>query len=387
MVFNLRWGILATGGIAETFVKDLLEAPTKRGVTDVTHSVAAVASSSSKSSADLFVQNLQIPEPCATYGSYKEAVNDANVQVVYVASPHSHHFQHTMLALEAGKHVLCEKAFTVNAAQAKILCETARKKGLFLMEAVWTRYFPLSIEVRRLVQTGAIGEVLRVISDLSIGDEPESSWSPDHRMVNKDLAGGALLDLGIYALTWVFQILYHTLPRSQRKAPSQVTSHMVKYPQTGADEETTMIITFPTMTPSALPNRTSHAVAMTAFRVATDPDKRGSAGPSIQIQGTKGHIQIFGPAFCPERYRVIPSSESGDVTTIQDVHIPVPGGARGMFWEADEVACCVRDGKLESETLPWDESIIIMEVMDTVRQQGGLTYPDSLESTTYPLAF
>ena len=104
-----------------------------------------------------------------------------------------------MLALEAGKHVLCEKAFTVNAAQAKILCETAKSKGLFLMEAVWTRYFPLSIEVRRLVQSGAIGEVLRVVSDLSIGDEPETAWKADHRMINKDLAGGALLDCKQYS--------------------------------------------------------------------------------------------------------------------------------------------------------------------------------------------
>jgi predicted dehydrogenase len=178
----------------KAFVEDLLRDSTGRGVTDVTHTVAAVASSSSKSSADSFVQRLQIPQPCATYGSYAEAVNDAGVQVIYIATPHSHHFQHAMLALEAGKHVLCEKAFTVNAAQAKILCETAMKKGLFLMEAVWTRYFPLSIEVRRLVQTGAIGEVLRVISDLSIGDEPETTWNADHRMINKDLAGGALLD-------------------------------------------------------------------------------------------------------------------------------------------------------------------------------------------------
>lgn len=191
--------------------------------------------------------------------------------------------------------------------------------------------------------------------------------------------------VGVYALTWVFQILYHTLPRSQRKAPSQVVSHMSKYPATGADEETTMIITFPTTTPTALPNRTSHAIAMTAFRVATDPDNRSSAGPSIQIHGTKGHILVFGPAYRPERYRVVPSTQSTHVTVIQDVHMPVPGGARGMFWEADEVARCVRDGKSESETMPWDESIAIMEVMDTVRQQGGLTYPERIESTDYPL--
>lgn len=193
------------------------------------------------------------------------------------------------------------------------------------------------------------------------------------------------MTVGVYALTWVFQILYHTLPRAQRKAPSNIVSHMAKYEQTGADEEATMILTFPTTTPSALPNRTSHAVAMTAFRVATDPDQRGSVGPSIQIQGTKGHILIFGPAYRPERYRVVPSSDAGDTATVQDIHVPIPGDARGMFWEADEVARCLRDGKLESETLPWEESIVIMEVMDKVRQQGGLVYPENIESTVYPL--
>ena len=119
---------------------------------------------------------------------------DSNVDVIYVATPHSRHFQNVMLALEAGKHVLCEKAFTVNAAQTRILVETARKKKLFLMEAVWTRYFPLSIEVRELIKKGAIGEVLRVTADLSFGGVPEEQFDVSHRMVNKDLAGGALLD-------------------------------------------------------------------------------------------------------------------------------------------------------------------------------------------------
>lgn len=146
-----------------------------------------------------------------------------------------------------------------------------------------------------------------------------------------------------------------------------------------------MLITFPTTTPSALPQRTSTAVAMTAFRVATDPDERGSAGPSIKIQGTKGHIHIFGPAYAPNSYRIIPTSEAGNPTTVQDVHVPIPEG-RGMFWEADEVARCLRDGKLESDGLPWEESIVIMEVMDEVRRQGGLTYSDNLESTKYPLS-
>lgn len=175
-------------------MRDLLNDPTVRNTTDVSHTVTAVASSSSKDRASKFITDTGIPAPCAAYGTYEELVADPNVDVVYVATPHSHHFQNVLLAFEAGKNVLCEKAFTVNAAQAKILCEMAKKKNLFLMEAVWTRYFPLSVQVRDLIKSGALGEVLRVTADNSFGDDVEDKWGTTHRMVNKDLAGGCLLD-------------------------------------------------------------------------------------------------------------------------------------------------------------------------------------------------
>ncbi|KAI9374542.1 hypothetical protein BJX61DRAFT_532284 [Aspergillus egyptiacus] len=380
--YNVRWGILATGWIADTFVRDLLHDPSTRDASDISHTVVAVSSSTSSSRAEKFISDTGIPAPCAAYGSYEELVADPNVDVVYVATPHSHHFQNAMLALEAGKHVLCEKAFTVNAAQTKILVETARKKNLFLMEAVWTRYFPLSIEVRDLIQKGAIGEVLRVTADLSFGDHPEEKWGTEHRMVNKDLAGGALLDLGIYSLTWVFQALYHTLPKDARKPPSRVSAHITPYHLTGADEATTILLSFPTTTPS---NPThpgeSQAVASTHLRVWTDPDTKNSARPAIRIQGTKGEIQVDGPAFRPEVYRIIPIKGGGEV---KEKKFAFPAGGKGMYWEADEVARCLRDGKLESETLDWEESIVIMEVMDEARRQNGLTYPEKIESTVYP---
>ncbi|PLB39206.1 Gfo/Idh/MocA family protein [Aspergillus candidus] len=379
---NIKWGIMATGWIADTFVRDLLRDPAIRGVSDVTHTITAVASSTSSSRAEKFISDTGIPAPCAAHGTYKELVSDPNVEVIYVATPHSHHFQNVMLALEAGKHVLCEKAFTVNAAQTKILCDVARQKNLFLMEAVWTRYFPLSVQVRNLIRDGAIGEVFRVMADTSFGDDVEEAWGTEHRMVNMDLAGGALLDLGIYSLTWVFQTLYHTLPRETRKAPSKISAHMTPYHLTGADEATTILLTFPTSTPS---NGThpgeSQAIAMTHLRVSTDPDERNTARPAIRIQGTKGEIQVDGPAFRPERYRVIPKGKDGEV---REVEVRVPGDGKGMFWEADEAARCLRDGRLESEGLPWEESIAIMEVMDEVRRQGGMTYPEKIESTVYP---
>lgn len=158
------------------------------------HVIAAVASSSGKDRAERFRCDLHIPETCATYGSYNDLVEDPNVDLVYVASPHSHHFQHTLLALEAGKHVVCEKPLTVNAAQAKVLYKTAKEKNLFLLDAVWTRYFPLSFQVRESIQRGEVGEVLRIIADTSFGIHPDIALKETPRKLTHDLAGGALLE-------------------------------------------------------------------------------------------------------------------------------------------------------------------------------------------------
>lgn len=143
----------------------MLTNPATRDVHDVAHELVAVASSSSAKRAEEFVAKVQGPSSTKTYGSYAELVADPAVQIVYVATPHSHHFQNSMLALEAGKHVLCEKALTVTAAQTKKLVATAKAKNLFFMEAVWTRYFPISIKIRELCSSGAIGKVYRVFGE------------------------------------------------------------------------------------------------------------------------------------------------------------------------------------------------------------------------------
>ncbi len=379
---TIKWGIMATGGIAQTFTKDLLIDPSTRDASDIHHTAIAVASSSSKSSAEKFISEIVAPKQtdpkCTAYGSYAELVKDNSVEIIYVATPHSHHFQNVMLCLEAGKNVLCEKAFTVNAEQAKILYKTAKEKKLFLMEAVWTRYFPLSIAVRNHIMDGDIGEVLRVSSDLSIGNQPEG-WDVGHRMVNKDLAGGCLLDLGIYSLTWVFQTMWHTLkPDLQKEKPKVVGTIMTPEPRTGADEMTTMLLEFPKSTPTGMTK--AQAVATTAMRVTFDPDGKNSAGPAVRVQGTKGELQVFGPIYRPTRYRLIPNSGE-----IKDETFEFPGSGHGMFWEADEAGRCLRDGKLESQGLSWDESTLIMEIMDQARSQGGLSYPEAIESTKYPV--
>ena len=145
------------------FVQDLLTNPAVRDVHDVRHQVIAVASSTNPQKAADFLAKVKAPSGIKTYGSYAELVADPEVNIVYVATPHSHHFQNAMLALEAGKNVLCEKALTVTASQTRKLIETARAKKVFFMEAVWTRHFPLSIKVRELIKSGVVGPIYRVV--------------------------------------------------------------------------------------------------------------------------------------------------------------------------------------------------------------------------------
>ncbi|KIW93041.1 uncharacterized protein Z519_06890 [Cladophialophora bantiana CBS 173.52] len=387
---EIRWGIMATGWIAQTFVKDLLVDPSTRNVKDIRHVVTAVASSSSLSSAEKFVSNFVSASQstkCTPYGSYEELVKDTSVDIIYIGSPHSHHYQNSMLCLAHNKPVLCEKALTVNAAQAKVLYKTAKEKHLFFMEAVWTRYFPLSQMIRKHIMDNDIGEVVRVISDLSIGAVPEKDFDLGHRMVNLELAGGALLDLGIYALTWVFQTMYHTLPPQlrQQSRPKVIGAAMTPEPRTGADESTLILLEFPKSTPAG--KTKAHAVATTAMRVSDDPargheSKCDVETPAVRIQGERGEIQVYGPIYRPIRYRLVPKDKTAEIL---DRKFEFPGGCHGMMYEADAAARCLVAGELESETLPWAESTLIMETMDETRKQGGLVYPAAIETTEYPV--
>ncbi|KAJ4420357.1 D-xylose 1-dehydrogenase (NADP(+)) [Neurospora sp. IMI 360204] len=376
--FTLKWGIMATGWIADAFTRDLLTNPvTTRDVHDVRHEVVAVASSNSKERAEEFLVKIKAPSSAKAYGSYHELVADPEIDIIYVATPHSHHFQNAMLALEAGKNVLCEKSLTVTASQAHKLVDKAKEKNVFFMEAVWTRYQPISIKIRELIQSGAIGPVYRVIADLSFGnDKPDGtvSFADTNRMVNPDLAGGALLDLGIYSLTWVFQTMYHL---QKEKEKPKVVAAVQKY-HTGADEATSIIVQWP--------QHKSQGIALTSLRLATGVDKENTGGPAIRIQGSGGEIHVTGLAYRPLQYKVIRSDAGGKIETV-DFSIPKDperdDWGHGMFWEADECARCIRDGKKESESLPWEESLVIMEVMDEALKQGGVTYPDLITTDVF----
>jgi predicted dehydrogenase len=215
-------------------------------------------------------------------------------------------------------------------------------------------------------------------ADLSIGaglPDGKVDFTDTDRMVNLDLAGGALLDLGIYSLTWLFQTLYHTQPEPEKEAPT-VLAAIDKY-HTGADESTSIILHFP--------KHRSTGIALTSLSVSTDPSGKNLSGPAIRIQGVTGEIQVMGPAYRPQQYKVIKKNTGGKVEVVD---CPIPkdtalNWGHGMFWEADECARCVRDGKLESATLPWSESIVIMEVMESALKQGDVTYPDLIVTDVF----
>lgn len=194
-------------------------------------------------------------------------------------------------------------------------------------------------------------------------------------MVNPDLAGGALLDLGVYSLTWVFQILYHLQPEAAKEAPV-VQSAVLKHPQTGVDEQTSIITHFP--------SHRSTGIATTGLRVASDPDGKQSAGPAIRIQGTKGEIAVAHPAYRPLQYKVIRKDGEVEVVDCAPPKDEGRGGwGHGMFWEADECARCLRDGKKQSEGMPWEESIVMMKVMEETWRSGGVVYPNIITTDVY----
>ncbi|KAL9056241.1 MAG: hypothetical protein Q9162_003032 [Coniocarpon cinnabarinum] len=396
---TIRWGILATGGIAGAFTRDLLVDPKTRGVTNIRHEIAAAASSSSKQRAqDFLSKDVKAPASAKAYGSYEELVQDPNVDVIYIATPHSHHYQNARLCLEARKHVLCEKAFTVNAAQARELVALAKKNNCILIEAVWTRYFPLSIYIREQITSGRLGTVTRVAADLSNSDDPLNKYGKDgnkHRMVNASLAGGALLDLGVYPINWCFQTLYLTQDPATRQKPT-VQASVKKYAPTGVDETSSMILTFPR---PASQGGDAHGIATTSINCATDSDDKGSAGPAVRVYGSKGEATVYFPTYRPTRTRVVLSDG-----TIEDKNWPQPGPGKGsgfyngfgamnaegeghgMFWEADEAGFALVEGRQEGRFLGWEESCVIMEVCDEVRKQGGIRYPEEIETLKYPVA-
>jgi predicted dehydrogenase len=325
MAGSVRWGILATGWIAEQFVKDLQQ----HG-----HAVTSVGSRS-QAGADKFAAQFGIAQ---AHGSYEALCADPNVDAIYVATPHPMHAENAKLALNHGKHVLIEKAFTVNAREAQEIVDLGAKKGLVVLEAMWTRFLPHMLRIREIVRSRVLGEIRSVVADHT----QDLSDDPAHRLNALPLGGGALLDLGIYPISFTFDVL--GLPKT--------IAAVVKFKDTGADGNIATMFTYE-----------SGAIAMTLS--ASD-----TAGRNIAtILGTKGRIEIDKVWYTPTSFRRYDESN----TLVEEYVSKVEG--RGMQYQAAELERLVAEGKTAGTILSPTESVAIMACLDTIRQQIGLKYP------------
>lgn len=253
--------------------------------------------------------------------------------------------------------MLCEKPFTVNAAQAKHLQIVAKERNVFLMEGVWTRFFPLTIAFKRMLhEERIIGKVHRVFSDFSVLFDP----ARDLRMYRADTAGGALLDLGVYMNVWTLLSCYHH-PDNELSPPTVLKASMLRSPICPEIDESTTVIT--------VWEKPQIMCIGTASMMTDSP-----ADCVIRIQGTKGEIVIPIHGSRPEKILVKLKGNGMDTCTLE---YPIPG--QGLFWEADAVARDIRDGKKEDENYPLDESVFAMSLMDEVRRQNNMNFPADIE--------
>lgn len=322
---GLRWGILATGGIAHAFTSDLRTA----GL-----AVAAVGSRST-ASAQAFADEFGIPR---AHGSYADLIADPEVDILYIATPHSHHLEPAVAALEAGKHVLIEKPVTLDADEAAAIRDVAAGRGLLAMEAMWTRYLPHMIRIRELVRSGALGEVRALAADHT----QQISADPAHRLNALELGGGALLDLGIYPVSFAWDIL---------GAPVEVRA-LGRLGETGADTEVSIALTHASGAVSSL---------LTSSR---------AAGPNTaHLIGTEARIEIDSVWYTPTSFRLI----APDGTVREEYRSEVDG--RGMQYQALAAEQIIADGRTDSDLLTFEQSVLIMGTLDEVRAQVGVTYP------------
>ncbi|KAG1781045.1 hypothetical protein EV702DRAFT_1077323 [Suillus placidus] len=360
-MFVLRWGIISTGRIANCFVIDLLVDPETRDVTDVAHKVTAVGSRSIQSAKNFIDEYAEGDKSIKAYGSYAGVFADPNVDAVYIGTPHTLHYENALDAIKAKKHVLCEKPVTSNAAELRSLLAAAKEHGVFFMEALWTRFQPLALEVKEISESGVLGAPLALQADLS-ADCQLHKLPKTHRILDPTLGGGALLDLGPYPLIWAILALYEH-PANRGAAPSNVSGAMLKTPLTGVDRNTSFTVTF------AEKELAAQAILSCNLNVT-------SYQPGVIIRYEKGTITIAAPIYCPKSFTV-QYLEDSKVTKEETRRFEYVGN--GWHFQADEVARCVRDGESESSLWGHDKSLVEMDIFDEVRRQGNYKLPPGVE--------
>ena len=326
----IRWGIIGAGHIASRFVT---------AVQQHTQGQVVAVGSRNRERGAAFAAAHRIGTGHrigAVHEGYAALVADPAVDVVYVATPHSEHREHALLAIAAGKHVLVEKAFTRNAIEAAEVIQAARAAGVFLMEAMWTRFLPHVAALRRVIERGEIGDVVRVEADFG-GSPPYNPTDPNF---NPALAGGALLDLGVYPIAFAQDLL---------GTPTGVTA-VGTLAGTGVDVESTVTLDF---------EGRAQAIARSSFLADTPR--------TAVVIGTDGRIDVDPEFYAPTTFTV--TRRDGTRTRFEE---PVDGG---MQFEAAEVARCIAAGRAESPRVSWQSTLDVMRTLDAARGQLGVLYP------------
>jgi predicted dehydrogenase len=320
----VRWGILGTGKIARAFATALRDTP---------GAVLVAAASRSVDSAEAFAREFGAG---AAYGSYQALADAADVDLVYIGTPHPQHVDNALMALHAGKGVLCEKPFTMNRREAEQVVALARAKKLFLMEAMWTRFMPALAEVKRIIASGEIGAVRQVVADFGF----RAAFGPEHRVFNPALGGGALLDLGIYPLSIAAALL----------GPVESVRAQAEMGATGVDVQTGF----------TLRHRDGGLSACSCSLQARTPCE-------LTVSGEFGHVRMNTMFHRTQSLSVVLADG-----TSRNVAVPFIGN--GYVHEAIEAQRCWREGLIESPGMTHEETLALMGVMDEVRRQIGLSY-------------
>jgi predicted dehydrogenase len=319
-----RWGIMGTGNIASQFA---------RGLKPLSECELVAVGSRSKAKAEAFSQQFDVPR---AHGSYESLVSDPDVDAIYISTPHPYHCDNTLLCLNEGKAVLCEKPFAINVLEAERMISAAKQNSCFLMEAMWTRFFPAIEKMRELIAEGAIGEVRLVKADFCFA----SPFDPQSRVFKLELAGGSLMDVGVYPIALASMVF--------DQEPKEAIS-MVNLGSTGVDEQASIMLGY---------ESGSQAVLTCGIRLAAPLD--------AYIIGTKGLIHL--PEFSHPTSLTLETPDQQETLSFDLL-------GNGYGYEALEVHRQLQQGRLESDRWPLEQSRRIMHLLDSLRAQWGLKYP------------
>lgn len=319
-----RIGIIGAGHIAHKMADTLNQ---------MEHAEAYAIASRQLDKAEQFAKEHDMPR---AYGSYEELVKDSNVDLVYVATPHSHHFEHASLCIEHGKPVLCEKAFTANAKQAEALLNLAHKRNVFITEAIWTRYMPFSKTIRQLIDSGKIGTPMTITANLSY------PITHKERIMRPELAGGALLDLGVYPINFAMMAFGHDI--------KQITSACIKT-STGVDAQNSITFCY-----------NDGRMAVLQSNIFCAGDRQGI------ISGDKGYI-IVDNENNPQKASVYSTTHE----LLEEVHCPPR--ISGYEYEVEACIKALEQGAIETEDMPHAETLRIMQMLDGLRKEWGIRFP------------